>query len=160
MVQQILAALDGELSLLEVKTAQLAELYRAIVERDDSAMERLLGVMEETQDRQGPADAALAACRANLARALNIPARELKLSVLIQHLPSSLAAPLAQRRERLIEAAASMRLQHMQTSTLLYESARLNSMMLECLGGGGEVTTYDRGGTNVWRSTSMINSRL
>lgn len=160
LIDQLLAALDREISLLDIKHSQMVELYRTIVDRDDPAMERLLNAMEKAQTQQAMADMALAAVRSSLSEAIGKPVRELKLANLIHILPDGPAAELSARREHLRAAADRLRRQHMRTSLLLYESARLNRMMLECLAGSPEVTTYDAQGTNGWRAGSLLDTRL
>ncbi len=53
---QLLAALDEEISLLVLRQSQLERLRAAILEREDSAMEKLLKEMAEFQQKQTATD--------------------------------------------------------------------------------------------------------
>ncbi|RPI61752.1 MAG: hypothetical protein EHM48_05140, partial [Planctomycetaceae bacterium] len=136
------------------KRLQLANLYAAILERDNAAMETILEQMEHSQRHQIVLDGRMAQVRAAVAVEMGTPADTTRLATIIDALPAEQAAMVATRRSKIIELAERLRRQHMQTAMLLRECSRVNRMMLESLmsGGGPALTTYGAAGKNEWHS--------
>lgn len=155
LVGELQSVLDEEIDLLERKRRLLEELSSAMVERDEAAIESLLDQFDQAQQRQGATDVRLAAVRSSLAESLgvktNIDGAKVRLSDLVRLLPVSMAALLEVRRKQVQMLVESVRRQHMQTTMLLVESARLNRVMLESMiRGGSGLTTYRPGGKDDW----------
>ena len=160
LVRELQAVLDDQIELLEQKRTELAGLSAAILERDDAAMETLMGEMDRTMRRQAESDLKLAALRRSLGDALGLPARAVKLSTLIDRLGGQAADALGDRRRQIIHLAGQLRRQHAATTMLLRESARINRLILEGLGATGrELTTYDADGRDQWRDrTGLVDT--
>ena len=154
-VEALQRLLDEQISLLDVRRSQLTSLCGAIVDRDEDAVERLLEQIERALELQSAADRRLSELRCELAGALGCGRDEVKLSALIAHLPEALRPPLAERRQRIIELAERLQVEHMRTVILLGEFARINRLLLESLFPSSEgVTTYSAAGSDrcEWRS--------
>lgn len=152
-VDELTTVLDQEIELLELKRLQMANLYAAIVERDDAVMETLLEQMEHAQRHQEAVDARMAAIRAIMAKSMGAAPATVRLAMLVEMLPAEMSAAIAVRREKIVDLADRLRKQHMSTSLLLRECSRINRMMLEALlSGPAALTTYGTGGKTEWRS--------
>ena len=162
LVEQLSAVLDEEIALLIQKRSQLADLSQAIVDRDDEATEKLLEQIEKTEQVQASVDIRLEVAREALAGAFGCEARELKLTKLIAELPPDQAEVLDYRRRQIIEQAEELRKQHLKTSLLLLESARITGMLLDSMLPGREpVVTYGAGGSEFWRSgAGLLDTEL
>jgi flagellar biosynthesis/type III secretory pathway chaperone len=144
--------LDEEIALLDVRRSQLASLCAAIIDRDDDAVERLLDQIERAHELQAATDRRLEALRQVLCERLGCARDEVRLSALIAALPEADRQPLAERRQRIIELAERLQLEHMRTVILLGECARINRLLLESLFPAAEgVATYNARGADHWR---------
>lgn len=154
LVGELQSVLDEEIAILERKRQLLEELSSAMIERDEAAIEALLEHFDLAQQLQGTIDVKLSAVRAGLAEALGLPSQgqaRARLTDLLRHLPITAGALLEVRRKQVQMLVESVRRQHMQTTMLLYESARLNRLMLEgMLRGSAGLTTYRPGGKDDW----------
>jgi flagellar biosynthesis/type III secretory pathway chaperone len=160
LVAQLLAVLDEEAALLELRRVQMEDLFGAIARRDDPSMERLLAAMEQAQARQGRTDQKLNAIRTSLGRQLGCPARETRISLLARRLPAPWSGTLRRRARQLTDLAERLRRQHLETSFLLSECSRINRLMLENLGVAGTLTTYQAGGATTWHDGGIISAEL
>jgi len=161
-IDELLAALDEQVDLLERKRSQLAELSAALIARNDDATERLLGELEQTEAVQRAADMRLGAVRSAVAAALGAAAVHVRLAELIEYLPSAQAAAVRQRRQHIIRKAAALRAEHLRTVLHLAEAARINRLLLESLLPGGEsVVTYGARGSDHWRpEAGLVDTEL
>jgi len=151
VVETLESLLDDEASLLDVRRSQLHSLRGAIVDRDDEAVERLLRQIERAQELQSATDEKLNTVRRALAEQLGCPASEVKLSALIAELPKPLRGALADRRQRIIDLAERLQIEHMRTVMLLGECARINRLLMESLFPDSRgVTTYSTAGSHPW----------
>lgn len=152
--------LDEEIALLDVRRSQLASLCAAIVDRDDDAVERLLEQIERAQELQAATDRRLDALRQYLGEQLACPQDDRRLSALIERLPEDQRAPLAERRERIIDLAERLQLEHMRTVILLGECARINRLLLESLFPDAEgLQMYSATGADAWQpETGLVDT--
>jgi len=156
---QLLAALDEEIRLLEIRTSQMKALSAAIVERAESAMENLLGEMQQAQDAQAGVDARLKQTRAALAGDLACPERDVKLGWLAERLGEPQRTQIRRRRRRVLDLAEALRQQQLRTSILLAECARVNRLLLESLFPRSKaVDTYSGRGPERWRPDTGVVS--
>jgi hypothetical protein len=156
-IGQMLGILDEEISLLALRRDQLEQLSRTILDRDDTAMERLLDEIEQAQQAQASADARLDAARAALAAELDVPAGELKLSGLVRRLPPHLALAVDYRRRQIIDLAQAVRRKNLEAAIILSECARINHLLMQSLfPAERSVTTYRQGGSSTWRSGAAL----
>ena len=152
IVETLEGLLDEEVSLLDLRRSQLRSLCGAIIERDDEAVERLLDQIERAQELQSVTDEKLDTVRRALAEHLACPPSEVKLSTLIAELPEPLRGRLAARRQRIIDLAERLQIEHMRTVMLLGECARINRLLMESLFPDSRgVTTYSVAGSDPWR---------
>ena len=158
----MLAVLDEEISLLVLRQSHLERLWAAILGRDDSAMEKLLEEMEEAQHKQEATDMGVEKLRKSLAGLLGYDQEELQLGDLAKNLPGELGSAVGHRRQQIVSLLEKAREQQLKTSLLLYESSRINRLVLSTIFPQSEpVVTYDQEGQNLWRSeTGLIDSEL
>ena len=157
---ELLAALDEEIRLLDLRRSQLEALSVAIVARDDARMEALLQQTQATAQMQADVDERLERTRRALAVGLGCPPDEMKLQRLTEMLHGRERAELESRRRRIVELAQRLRQQHLQTSVLLSECARINRLLLEALFPQSKgVDTYSNGGQERWwPETGVVNA--
>jgi len=154
--------LDEEISLLSLRQSHLERLRAAILEREDSAMEELLEEMSKVQQKQTGTDVRLERLCKSLGRLLGYNGEELQLGDLVQSLPDELGLAVGQRRRQILSLLERLRQQQLETSLLLYESSRINRLIISALFPQSEpVLTYDQTGQNLWRSgAGLIDSEL
>ena len=149
--------LDEQAALLTLRHSQLGSLCSAIIDRDESAVERILEQIEQAQQLQAIGDQKVAALRDELAARLAVEARTLRLSGLIERLPPPCRQGVLAKRRRVLELAERFRVQHMRTVMLLSECARINRMLLEGLFPRCQaVTTYSPGGCQTWQAEAGL----
>jgi flagellar biosynthesis/type III secretory pathway chaperone len=149
--------LDEEIALLDLRRSQLSSLCAAIIDRDEDAVERLLDQIERAQELQSATDQKLDSLRRELAARLACEGERMKLSALIASIDEPQRGQLAARRQRIIELAERLQLEHMRTVVLLTECARINRLLLEGLLPGSEgVTTYRADGADAWQADAGL----
>jgi len=157
VVEELLAVLDDETELLELKRSQLAELSEALLRSDNGAVEALLPQIEQAQKVQVPLDLRLKTLRETLAGVFGCGSRELNLSRLIAELPQEQAMAVIRRRRQVARKADEFRGQHLRTTMLLAECSRITGMLLDSLLPVGEaVVTYDAEGRDRWRAGASL----
>ncbi len=84
------------------------------------------------------------------------------LADLVESLPGELGVGVGQRRRQIVSLLEKAKKQQLETSLLLYESSRINRLILSTLFPQSEpVVSYDQEGQNLWRSGSgLIDSEL
>ncbi len=159
LINELLKVLGEEIALMNARQRQLGMLSEAIIARNDGDMEKILGEMERTREVQASVDMHLQSVRTAFAEAIGLRCGDIRLSRLIEQLPPQYQLALDTRRSQIVSLAESLRKQHLQTSMLLLESARINKLLLKCLfPQNDEVKTYGTGGARDWREdTGLLN---
>ena len=151
-MERLTSLLGQEEALLSLRRSQLDSLCAAIVDRDDDAVERLLEQVEQAQQLHANTDEKLNALRRELAEQLACPIERVRVSALIDELDSPEREALARQRDRIVELAEALQLQHLRTVMLLSECARINRLLLESLFPKSEgVLTYTASGQDPWQ---------
>ena len=151
LVDELVVLLDREIELLDKRHAQLEELSRATVRRDDEVLDPLLEQIERTQQVQTRTDLKLQALRSTLAATLGWAVAETRLARLIERLDGPRAAELDYRRQQIILLSERLKRQHMATVLVVTECARINRMLLESFFPEKRaVTTYGARGQSSW----------
>ena len=157
--ERLLGAMDRQLEMLQVKTVQVEQLRRAIVGRDNAAMESLLAQMEQGQREQSVADRELDGLVSALAAEVGLPQGRAKLSVLAEHLPQEQALAIRERSRAMSENMKRLRRKHMEMSLLLHECQKINQLLLETLlNEGAGPRTYGANGHVRGRSSGGVMS--
>ena len=157
LVDELVKMLDREIDLLDLRCIQLAGLSRASIDRDDEAMEALLVEIENTQFRQESTDRELDSIRRGLANLLGWPVSQTRLGALATVLSGTRRDAVAARRDQIAALIEQLTRQHMATSLVVAESARINRMLLESLcPQSRQVTTYGVRGERSWRGDSPL----
>jgi hypothetical protein len=149
--------LDGEIALLSLRRAQMKLLSEAVLDRDDTAVERILGEIDRTGQLQAQADEKLALLRGSLAEAFGCPSQQMRLSLLLGVLDGPDCQAVEQRRQRIAQLAGELQRQYLETAVVVFECARINRLLLECLyPPGGSVHTYGADGAGAWHTDAGL----
>jgi len=150
LVEPLHEALDEEIAALNLRRSQLALLREAILARDDEAVGRLLGQLEQAQVLQSRLELRLQSIREALAEQLDLSVDAATLSGLIGRLGPQAARRLDLCRRQVVHLVKALQRQHLELAILLHECARINRLMLEqFLRGAQPVATYGAGGHSV-----------
>jgi flagellar biosynthesis/type III secretory pathway chaperone len=160
LLGELCEVLDEQIALLTTRDEQVSQMCDGMLQRDFDEIDRLLEAVDQTQARQQVNDERVKSVRARLARDLHWTVDELQMSRLIDELPQEWAEAIDNRRERILRLARELKKRNVASSTLLYECARINRNLLECIFPQlGLVDTYQPGGTEHWRSDhSLVSS--
>jgi flagellar biosynthesis/type III secretory pathway chaperone len=162
MLKELNAVLDEEIALLSLRRSQMKLLSGAILDRDDDAVERLLGEIERMGQLQAQADARLGKLRSGLAELFGCQVDQMRLSRLIESLAGADRQAIEQRRRQIAQLAGELQRQHLETAVVVFECARINRLLLECLyPAGSSVNTYGAGGAGAWRGEAgLVDTEL
>ncbi len=156
-VDDLLRALDDEIALLRERRGLLVQLYDATIGRNDRVMESLLLAMEQVEKRQLQTDRILQLLRRRLAAEMPCAQEEFGLSKLAKALSDEQAASVRDKREQIIALVGHVRQEHLRTSLLVAECARINRTLLGALFPGDQsCVTYGAGGTSVWKGSATL----
>jgi len=133
LVDELIRLLDDEIHLLEHRCVQLAALSQATLQRDDERLEGLLDEIEQAQHTQAQTDLRLQALRSALAEFFDWPVAQMRLSRLIEELSGDRRPKLAYRREQILLLSERLKRQHLETTLVVAECARINRLLLESL---------------------------
>ena len=145
-ITALLEVLDEDVRHLESALARLDLLRSLLIRRENAALERLLGEIQQQAEAYRATEQKRQQLRQELARDLGCAASELTLSRLRQELsrPTCSAAQrrcgaaLAERQARLRSLAAQLQREHHLTALLLRDAARFNRSLLRVfLGSAG-----------------------
>lgn len=152
LYRELLETLDEEVVILNRRCDQLEQLSGAITDRDSDGVEKLLDAMERAQARQGELDVKVQALRSTLAERYGLSPEEMRLGRLADLLPEEQAEQINCRRRQVMLLAEKLRQKNLEASMVLFECARLNKMLLQCLCPPERtVSTYGSGGHSTWR---------
>lgn len=162
LVTRLLELLDEQIPLLELRIAQLKRLSDSLMDRDEKKTGSVLEEMEQALARQERLDLKLQAARRLLADALALPVQQVRLSLLSAQLEGQQRTEVELRRQEIVLLSEQLKRQHMETCFFLYESARINQMLLESLlPQSGQVVTYGSSGAQNWRDQSgLLNTEI
>ncbi len=163
LVDGLMAALDEELAVLDVKCLHLEELSAVLVARDDDGTEKLMAQMESGETDQRRADVHLGQAGEALAESLGLSWGSARLSDLIPLLEPEVGRLIQAKRQQLIDGASRLRRRHLETAMLLGECMRINRTLLEAFKPSCQsVVTYGAKGSDRWRSDSpgLIDTEL
>ncbi|MCL5278464.1 MAG: flagellar protein FlgN [Planctomycetes bacterium] len=156
-VAALLEVLDADARHLESALSRLDQLRSSLIRRENSALERLLGDIQQQADAYRAIEQKRQQRRRDLALDLGCTEGELTLSRLRKELTAAtcseaqrrLAAAVADRQARLRSLAAQVGREHSLTALLLREAARFNQSLLRVfLGSAGRgCATYAPTGT-------------
>ena len=160
LLDELAAALDREIDVLQQRITQLDEMNEAFTRRDNDRLDGLLAEIDRTQHDQTVLDGRVHALREKLASHYGLAVAEARLSRLEQLVPADRRAGLTARRERITALAHTVRQRNFQAALVLNETARINRLLLETLFPAEKsVTTYGQGGQDLWQHQGgMLNA--
>ena len=156
----LLSTLDEEIRLLELRQSHLERLSVAVIERDETGMEGLLGDMQQVLQSQLEVDRRLRQAQSALAGDLGCPPEQVRLQLLAERFQGRHRANIESRRKRIVDLAEGLRRKHLRTSVLLRQCARINRLLLEAIfPQSKEVATYSTEGHERWRpDTGLVSA--
>jgi len=162
LLSELNAVLDEEIALLSLRRSQMKLLSGAILDRDDAAVERILDEIERTGELQAQTDAKLGNLRNSLAGEFGCQPEQMRLSRLLEAMSGQDRQALQQRRQMVAQLAGELQRQHLETAVVVFECARINRLLLECLcPSGGSVSTYGADGVGAWCSEGgLVDTEL
>ncbi len=156
-VTALLEVLDADVRHLESALSRLDLLRSSLVRRENAALERLLGDIQQQAEAYRAIEQERQQLRRDLALDLGCTEGELTLSRLRKELTARacteaqrrLAGVVADRQARLRSLAAQVRREHSLTALLLREVARFNQSLLRVFLGSADrgCATYSPTGT-------------
>ncbi len=157
MLQRLTECLDRQIELLGARSDELDALTKAVCANDNDRMEKVLEAMEQSRQRQDQADREFKGARDKLAEHLGWQVDQTRLHRLLEMIREPQRQALAKRRQQVVVLADALRQKHRQTSMLLSECSRINSMLIDCILGKQErVTVYGAAGTQHWRGCGSL----
>lgn len=162
LADELVAAFDEAIEIQGGILGELKALYLAAKDRDDAAMEDLMGRLGETQAALVAAERRRQDLRKRLATALRCAPAEVTLERLASCVRSETAEALRRRRDDLKLVAETVREQHLKTSTFLAEFTRVNRALLDgLLPQNGRTRTYGTDGKAAWQPAGgLFDARL
>ncbi len=148
---ELVALLDREIEVLNLRGEQLEALGPVMLRRDDRGMERLLADIERTQREGTDLDARIAATRRRACDALGASGPDARVGEIAELAREPFRSQLLHRRERILALAAGLQQRNFRTALTLFECARINRLLLRTLlPPERSVTTYGAAGANTW----------
>jgi hypothetical protein len=137
-VASLLDVLGEDIRHLEVTLSRLDALRTALIQRDDGALERLLGDIRRQADAYAANEQRRQQLRGDLAAALGWGEADLTLSRLRDELAGPRRDALMERQTRLQSLTLQLKREHTLTALLIGDCARFNrSLLLAFCGAGG-----------------------
>jgi hypothetical protein len=144
---ELMAVLDKDARHLEQSLSRLTELRSLVIKRDDAALGRLIDEIRTESDHYTANELKRQSIRKELAIALGCSFDRMTLSKLEPHLPQAKRTQVARMKTRLASLTKDLKKEHLNTTLLLSECARLNNMLLNGIfnsgGTGGLVYNAD-----------------
>ena len=151
LTAELIAVLDEEIHLLDVRRRQLEHLSESLVNRDEIRLKELLDGIELIVHNQASADMKLKAVRNALAGAVGLDQETATLTTIMEYMTPLQKSDVDYRRQQIMLLAEALRNQHLATAMLLRECTRINRMIMDSLFPRAEsVTTYDTNGSTGW----------
>lgn len=132
-VDELLVVLDEDIQHINNTLSRLNELRSLVIKRDEVALSKLLEVIKAESDRYKSHESKRQAIRRELAIALGINFEQMTLSVLEAILTKEKKDQLAGRKEMLKSLIKQLNKEHLSTTLLLSECARVNSLLLKSI---------------------------
>jgi hypothetical protein len=159
-VEALIGVLDVDVQHLTASLAHLDALRSLVIKRDEAGLNDLLDAIRSDSTGYQGNEHKRQYLRQDLADLMGCSLGELTLSCLEQCLPDPWPRALAERKQVLRELTSQVRQEHMRTSWLLRDCARLNGLILDALMNPGRDTTLTYSGTGKTqqhRENSLMN---
>jgi hypothetical protein len=162
-VDALLVCLEKDIEHLQVSLAQLNELRRLVIKRDDIALGQLLERIQAEENQYRSQERNRQSTRKELATALGCDPEQMTLSTLEAKLPERRKKQVAQTKTKLRSLIEDFKKEHMSIALLLSECARFNNLLLRSIFdlGKAEVVCYNaNGATKRQTDMALVNLQL
>ncbi len=159
-IPALLEVLDEDIRHVESVLWRLEALRTLLLQRDDAALERLLGDLRQESDEYRRNEQRRQQLRRDLAADLGCAAPEVTLSRLQCHLTGPRREALADRQARLRALTTQLKHQYTVALLLLRDCTRINRTLLRAFfgSGGRGGTTYSASGAEQRPSPEALMS--
>lgn len=159
-VDELLAVLDKDIQHIQQTLSQLDELRSLVIKRNDVSLAKLLDELKAESDSYKINELKRRSIRKELADALDCTPEQMTLSRLEEILPEEKKDQVTKKRAKLKASIKELKKNHLSTTLLLSDCARVNSLLLKgILGLGGTGTVYynSNGSTKQQTDTALVN---
>jgi hypothetical protein len=162
LVDELLNILDEDSSQVKVTLERLNRLRAAVIKRDEEDIKALLDTVMEDEPCYSRVETRRQEIRKELAEILGCTFEQMNLTYLCSKLPEEKSIMIADKQHELRGLTEKLRIEHMCTSMLLKECARLNKMLLKSIfSESKESVTYNSVGNPSWEMRKgLVNFRL
>lgn len=159
-IDELLVVLDKDIRHIEESLLRLDELRCLVIKRDEAAMGDLIRRIQSQTDSYADNECKRQSIRTDLAKALGSNVEDVTLSRIETILPGGKRAQVADRKAKLRKLIKKLKNEHLSTSMLLSECARINSALVRAifdLGKTGTVVYGPNGGVRRSSDTAFVN---
>ena len=132
-IDELLVVLDRDIQHIEDSLSRLDELRSLVIKRDEAGLGDLLRRIRCQIDSYAENECKRQSIRKDLARVLDGNIQEVTLSKLETILPAERGVQVADRKAKLTALIGKLKKEHLSTSMLLLECARINSALVRAI---------------------------
>lgn len=158
-IDELLIVLDRDIQHIQKNLSRLNKLRTLVVKRDDTALGELLENIQSESESYKNHELRRRTIRKELASALGCSPEQMTLSRLEASLSGPKKVQLAERRSKLRLLIEELKKEHLNTTMLLSECARFNSVLLRGIlevGKTGTITYNSKGSAKRQTDTAFV----
>jgi len=162
-IDELLAVLDTDIQHIQQSLSYLNDLRSSVIKRDDTALGKLLKLIQGRSDDYRSHELKRQSVRKELAGALGCSFQQVTLSTLEASLPKGKREQVTRKKEELTSLIKELRNEHLSTALLLSECARINRTLLKeifNLGNSGTVCYGSNGAAKRQNDVAFVNLQL
>ena len=162
-VDELLAVLDVDIEHMQESLSRLDGLRSLVIKRDDAALAKLLESMQAESDIYKNNESKRQLLRKELAAVLGCRPGEMTLSRLEDKLSGETKVQVVEKKAELKTLARKLKTEHLSTTALLLDCARLNTLLLRNVFdlGKQEIITYSPDGSKKRQtSTAFVDMQF
>lgn len=162
LVEELLVVLDEDIEHVGVMLGRMDQLREAVIKRDETFLRDLLEAIHDESQIHERIELRRDDVRRRLAEIMGCGEEQMNLSLLCENLEPVMRQTVAEKQSELKPLVEKLNREHILTSMLLKECARLNSMMLRGIFTNSDSSiTYNSRGDASWRAhRELVNCRL
>jgi len=162
LVAELLRILDEDIEHVGVMMERLDQLRSAVIKRDETFLRDLLEAINDESQIHETIESERNDIRRRLALIIGCDEEQMNLSQLCENLEPVMRLSVVEKQNELKGLVEKLKREHVMTSMLLKECARLNSMMLRGIFTNSDSSvTYNCRGDASWQAQrELVNCRL
>ena len=129
-IDELLTVLDGDIQHIRDSLSRLNELRSLVIKQDDKALAQLLSRIRSDIKDYAWHERQRCSVRKDLADILGINVERVTLSMLEANLPQAKKTQVTDRKIKLRALTEQLKIEHLRTSLLLSDCARINRQLL------------------------------